>query len=192
MRRTRVLFLVMAALVVAGCLPGRVVYGSGPYRGRVVDAETKRPLAGAAVVAVWKRDGAWLVGPEGPRVAYFDAVEVVTNAQGEFEVPAKTHVTLIGWIREPDFSVYAPGYVPFPHLGTHPQGDVLESAYQSKVFEFQLPRVTAENERRYASHPTRLGGVPLSKTPITIDLINQEKRRLGLQPIPSPRERSPR
>ena len=28
----------------------------GPYRGQVVDAETKAPLAGAVVVALWRRD----------------------------------------------------------------------------------------------------------------------------------------
>jgi hypothetical protein len=192
MRRPGLLLaIVTGVLVMTGCLPGRFVYGSGPYRGRVQDADTKRPLAGAAVVAVWIREGAAL-GPEGPSEAYFNALEVLTDAQGEFMMAAKTHFTLVGRIRDPKFSVYSPGYVPFPHSGTHPQGDAIKAAYHRRVFEFRLPRVTTENEHSYADRPVRLGGVPESKVPISFRLVNQERQRLGLQPIGSPRERSRR
>jgi hypothetical protein len=184
MRRAPLLFLtVMVASLTAGCLPGYLVYPSGPYRGRVVDAETKQPLAGAAVVAVWEREGA-VLGPHGPSEEYYDAVEVVTDAQGEFTIPAQTHFTLIGRIREPKLSVYYPGYIPYPELGTQPQGEAVDLAYHRKVFEIELPKAKSREERgRHADRPVRLGDVPESKIPISMTLINKERQELGLRPI---------
>ena len=78
-------FLLLSASL-AGC--GHLVYPSGPYRGRVVDAETKQPLAGAAVLAVWRWGGPGLGHPS---EGFHDALEVLTDANGEFVVPRKTH-----------------------------------------------------------------------------------------------------
>ena len=177
------IIVTLTASCTAGGLPGHLVYPSGPYRGRVVEAETKRPLAGAAVVAVWHQE-AMLFGGHGPALDYHDALEVVTDAQGEFTIPAQTHFTLIGKIREPKLVVYYPGYIPYPELGTHPQGEAVDLAYQRKVFEIELPKVKTREERvRYANRPVDLDDVPESKIPTSMVLINEERQKLGLQPI---------
>jgi hypothetical protein len=125
-----------------------------------------------------------VLGPHGPSEEYYDALEVVTDAQGEFTIPAQTHFTLIGRIRESKLVVYYPGYVPYPRLGTQPQGKAAEIAYQRKVFEIELPKAKTREERvRHASRPIELGGVPESKIPISMTLINKESQELGLEPI---------
>lgn len=181
---TRPLLLFVIIPLMAGCLPGRLIYHSESYRGRVVDAETKRPLEGAAVVAVWQREAA-LFGGHGPAYDYHDALEVVTDAQGEFTIPAQTHVTLIGRITEPRFVVYYPGYVPYPGVGTKPQGEAEKLSYERKVFEIELPMTKTRDDRgRHADRPVYLDHrVPEAKTPTLMTLINQEREALGLKPI---------
>jgi hypothetical protein len=55
----------------------------GPFDGRVIDAETERPIAGAQVYAVWSFvDGTGFTGPAG----YAEHLGV-TNAEGRYAVP---------------------------------------------------------------------------------------------------------
>ena len=48
----------------------------GPYRGRVIDAETKQPLEGAVVLAVWENK---TPGVAGYGYSYLDSEEVLTD-----------------------------------------------------------------------------------------------------------------
>ena len=88
----------------AGC--GHLIYPSGPYSGRVVDAETGQPIAGAAVIATWIREVP--VAPHMPEQDW-DAYETVSNANGEFAtIPHRTHFTWFGWIEEPTLIASTP------------------------------------------------------------------------------------
>src|SRR2546427_6120403 len=58
----------------------------GPYRGRVIDAESKQPLEGAAVVAVWSREIAQLVQTN---TVFFATREALTGMDGTFRIEAK-------------------------------------------------------------------------------------------------------
>src|SRR5260370_28075747 len=91
----------------AGC--GHLIYPSGTYSGRVVDADTGQPIAGAAVIAAWTRDI-----PVAPHMAEqdWDAYETVSNADGEFTIPHRTHFTWFGWIEEPTLIAFYPPFAP--------------------------------------------------------------------------------
>lgn len=56
----------------------------GPYQGRVIDAESKQPLAGAVVVGIWTKVQPTIAGATG---TVFDSVEVLTDENGEFTIP---------------------------------------------------------------------------------------------------------
>ena len=171
-------------VLAAGCVPGRLVYTSGPYRGTVVDAESKKPLAGAVVLAVWFQETIVLVAGHGPAVDYHDSLEVLADSSGEFVVPEKTHVTLLGKIREPDFVVYHPGYAPYPSLKTRPQGKEVDVAYEQKVFHFELGKLETREERiRAADLPPGTSRVPEEKMANLIRLVNTEAKELGIPPI---------
>lgn len=181
MKRIGPLILGLLILSLSSGCAGHVVYASGPYRGRVVDADTQQPLVGAVVVAIWYREVP--VAPHGPAVDYHDSLEVLTDEKGEFVIPEKTHFTLLGRIREPDFVIYFPAYAPYPSTKAQPQGKEIDAAYERKVFHVELSSLkTIEERRRLADIPAS-SKVPEGKIPLLIHLVNEERLRLGLQPI---------
>ncbi|MGB7946312.1 MAG: hypothetical protein WCH75_01390, partial [Candidatus Binatia bacterium] len=66
---------------------GHVIYVDGPYHGTVIDSETKQPIEGAAVLAVWWKE-APAVGHY--TVSYYDAQETLTDREGNFTIPGVT------------------------------------------------------------------------------------------------------
>lgn len=91
-----------------------IYYSDGPWSGRVIDAETKEPIEGAVVVAVWQKVYAT---PAGNVSYFFDAVEVLTDKDGGFIIPKFRAVNIIPIIRHlegPDFTIFKPGYTAFP------------------------------------------------------------------------------
>ena len=166
-----------------GCF-GHLVYSSGPYRGQVLDAETKEPLVGAVVLAIWYWEAPGL-GGHGPAVDYHDALEALTDAQGEFTVPAKTLLTVIGKIREPKLVIYYPGYGFFPSLQAYPQDDKeVRAAYERRFFQVKLIKLKTREERmKVRDDPVWISDVPDAKMPNLVRLVNKERQMLGLQPI---------
>jgi len=168
------LVLALLALGVAGCF-GHLVYLSGPFSGRVVDASTGQPLAGAAVVAVWRQEGP---GPGHPTERFHDALEVVADADGHFTLPRKTHFTAVGEIGDPDIVAYAAGYKP-ALLG----GVDFRSGAPDRRVVIPLARPAPDERRRFAGIPLGVGLTDYSKIPNLVRLINVERRSLGLQPL---------
>jgi hypothetical protein len=182
MKKIRVFLssLLMGALT-AGCM-GHLAYYSASYRGKVVDADTKQPLLGAVVLAVWYREAA-LFGGHGPAVDYHDSLEVLTSEQGEFTIPKRNHFTWIGKIQEPEFIVYYPGYAYYPSLQAWPQGKDITSAYEKEVFQFELSNLKRPEELiKYAEPSIETAKVPAEKMPNLVRLANAQRLKLGLRP----------
>ena len=170
-------FLLLGAFL-AGC--GHLIYTGGPYRGRVVDAETKQPLAGAAVLAVWLWEGP---GLGHPREGLHDVLEILTDADGEFTIPQKTHFSLSGQIGEPHIIIYYPGYGFFPMFQVRPTGAALDSAFHDYT-EVELSQWKTRDEREWnTSIPFLAGDAPNEKMPNLIRLVNQARKGLGLPPL---------
>jgi hypothetical protein len=80
--------LIFAALVAATCTfapptyyTAPIVYFGAPIHGRVVDAETQKPIEGAVVAVEWEMIGSW------GRPGRFVEREVLTDANGKFRIP---------------------------------------------------------------------------------------------------------
>ena len=167
-----------------GCF-GHLVYLSDTYQGKVIDAETKEPLVGAVVLAIWYREAPGL-GGHGPAEGYHDALEILTDAQGEFTIPAKTHLTAIGKICEPKLVIYYPGYGFFPSLQAYPQDDKeVRAAYERRSFQVELIKLKTREERiKRADIPIDVDyRIPEAKMPNLFRLVNKERKELGLKPI---------
>ena len=84
------------------------------YEGRVIDAETKLPLADAAVVVIWMKQPAISIDA----VESFQAArETLTDADGRFALdatPPKTWNPFRPLREQLDVVVFAPGYGSFP------------------------------------------------------------------------------
>ena len=125
-----------------------LVTADGPYLGRVVDAETKEPIEGAAVVAVWTKNVfAWVQSNQWFEYAH----EEVTDEHGEFEVsglPWHRHIRLFlnpfEWMEasEPDFYILKPGYGWYPQHQLNPprQSKVLMLEHFKDYVVIELPQ----------------------------------------------------
>ena len=156
----------------------------GPYRGQVIDAETKQPLAGAVVVARWDRDVAQII----QSTAYlYEVCEVLTDGNGAFALHAEEierHApprTL-----RPIFLIFRPGYGSYPRYHRAPQG-FLGGIFEGAGATVELPRLRTREERLEV-----IGGlppllVPGEEVPNLIRLMNIERVNLGLQPVGPPK-----
>ena len=153
------------------------LYSGGPWRGRVIDADTKQPIEGAVVAVAWHRVYDCGVGT----YPYFqEAREVLTDKTGSFEIPAYVEKRSKSFwrskdlggdlraglicsgpiIRDPDFIVYKPSYGNFPHqdelciysIGPKPSAVEYQVLYKEIVKEQQIIRA----ERKTKTFPEGL------------------------------------
>ena len=93
-----------------------------PYKGKVIDADTKEPIHGAAVLVVYWREVPTIVAGSNSFPA--DAQETFTDNMGEFKIPWK-----IAWfgkarrIPEATVTIFKPGYGVFPR---HKRSEALD------------------------------------------------------------------
>ncbi|MGA2193311.1 MAG: carboxypeptidase-like regulatory domain-containing protein [Nitrospirota bacterium] len=161
-----VLFALLSFL--SGCV-------AGPWRGRVIDSETKGPIEGAAVVAVWY--GSRLTLDEGSMQYFSDARETVTDKDGRFELPAyKYNPTFQS--KNPKFTIFKPGYGAFPLKSATPEG--LDSEYFTTGGGLvELPKLKTRKER--LDTLVHLGYFNFMKTPNLFRYREIESKDLGLR-----------
>jgi hypothetical protein len=100
-----VLMLTAAVLLFPGC----GIFYKPAFRGRVTDAETGKPVAGAAVVAQYNK-GAVIGGPAGPSSYTQGARETLTDENGEFRIPPYFALTPFCTEENTIFFIFKPGY----------------------------------------------------------------------------------
>jgi hypothetical protein len=154
----------------------------GPYRGQVVDAETKAPLVGAVVVIHWLRDRVY---PFHTVAENYAVRETVTDSAGRFLVEVTdVEESAPGRTRRPGFFIFLPGY------GSYPRGHVSPRGFTGNIFEQQgaiveLPRLRDLEERR--KHLLLFGhgdfsSAPFREVPELVRRINAERVAIGLEP----------
>jgi hypothetical protein len=84
---------------------------AGPYRGTIVDAESKRPLAGAGVVLIWQRPD-----PQFPqRRQTVAARDAMTDVAGQFVLEvAPIEEQFAKQAFAPRIVIFKAGYIPYP------------------------------------------------------------------------------
>jgi len=149
-----------------------------PYYGRVVDAETGMPLAGAVVVAVWTRRE---VFPFHAHSVFYDACDVLTDRNGAFTLDGRPiEASPPRGFEPPVFVVFLPGYSVYGAAGRKVvsgrpfiRGD--SQAYHDVTIG--LVKLKTREERVSA-----LGGIPHGPPPEKIPryqaLMNEEYERL--------------
>jgi hypothetical protein len=159
------------------------LYAGGPYKGMVIDTETKQAIEGAVVLAVWDKD---YLGPAG-RVSYFlDTEEVLTDVNGRFVIGTHPPRTFsLALVSGPRLLIYRPGYGFFPDYGVNPKIKIsskeLLRMMETEGVTIELTQLTRE-ERLYTVR--KMSGetlsVPENKKPILLQLRSLERKALGL------------
>ena len=184
---------VMTAVFAIGMLltgPGfghsNPAFAGGPYKGRVVDSETGRPLEGAVVLAVWNLNVPVIVDTVD---VFLDAEEVLTDGNGRFAVGRHTPRSLKpGKVEGPYLTIYYPGYGFYPMNHVSPPiptfggtDEVLKRMDKEEVI-FELPRLKTREDRIRVQGCVFEHNVPDDKMPNLLRLLNLERKRLGLAP----------
>ncbi len=89
---------------------GYLAFAQGPYHGRVIDAETKDPIEGAVVLAIWRELTPGVA--QHPKATYHDVRETFTDRGGNFTIPGILGIPseATAKIDEPLFTIFKPGH----------------------------------------------------------------------------------
>lgn len=199
-----ILSIILLLLVLTSNIFGRgwICYHDGPYKGKVVDAETGEAIDGAVVLGEWPLEH--YGGPAGPIITFCDAQETVTDKNGEFKVPRAFcfHIWPFTKMGEESFKVFKPGYDSYP-----PSLPVLKSPVTKEISEaaqkykheyivdikkgennlIKLKSAKDKTEREWIVNHISLIRIPdnmrQKKAKQMIDLINKDCKSLDLQPF---------
>jgi hypothetical protein len=178
----RFIFVSITALLFSACT---ISHEYGPYKGKVVDKETGEPIRGAVVFMRFFTD--FQLSPGGPVSKFVDAVEVLTDKNGEFEISRrKLQATrfLHGWDKYAPVIIFKPGYGAFPgHPGTGPHFGMAGSIPEGEHVTIKLPKLKTREERKKNLGNLWAGSsVPKEKHQILDKYKTIERSEIGLTP----------
>lgn len=182
-----------------------LIYHKPAFEGKVIDAETKEPIEGAVVVAIYNKTLMSLGA--GTNSYEINVREALTNKDGYFRIPSYT--TLIqpfSWESWATFIIYKPGYGSYPSPQTHPRlslneqeryfslgwgreekfeaylGDWKYGIMTLKAGIVELPRLHTR-EDRLRTIPGTPTFIKSKYLPLLYGLINEEAAHFGLSPV---------
>jgi hypothetical protein len=100
--------VLIALLILCGVVDA--AKAEGPWSGRVIVAGTERPVSDAVVIVYWERRIPGIIH-EG--IELDDVVEVVTNAEGKFVIPARhsANLSLFFRVEGPRMQIFRAGFI---------------------------------------------------------------------------------
>jgi hypothetical protein len=157
-----------------------------PYRGLILDSDTKAPLAGAVVVARWVRERVY---PFQVNTEPYAVRETLTDIEGRFVMDVKDiEQSAPRRTRKPEFVVFLPGHGSFPHRYTAPKGFLAE-LFEGAGTTIELPRLSNRQQRLdmlSSASPYRFSETPHQSLPRLVQAVNAERIALGLSPYLPP------
>jgi len=166
----------VGCLYYIGCL--QPVRYEGPYRGKVVDADTGAPIAGAAVLGVWYREYLTVAGGVG---RYYDAREVLTDANGDFTIQGQG-LLLLSNVIPGSTVIFKAGYEYF-EFSSLAWEDLKEGRphaeirWEGKKALIPLKKLTLEERKKRLIGLA--GSFPQKKQKLLIRELNKESIELG-------------
>ena len=174
-------------LFVSGCegvifpLPYRSL---APFEGKVIDAETKEPIEGAVILAVYYFTTYTIAGSNSHLK---DGQETLTDKKGEFKLPrTKRWFVLNRGYPEGTLEIFKPGYGTLAHKQAMAVGDNKSWPSPAKYIVYELPRLRTVEERRKV-HIDSYNEIPYEHRKLYFDAKNKERIFLGYEPFPVPK-----
>ena len=87
-----------------------MIYSKPEFHGRVIDSETKEPIAGAVVVVLYYKRSTFSLNPGGPSSFVTKAKETLTDKNGEFFFPSYSELMYLNEDVGARFIFFKPGY----------------------------------------------------------------------------------
>jgi hypothetical protein len=199
-RRKIVYWTIAIAAVIVGYHVGWVIFHKPAYHGRVIDAETKRPIEGAVVVAIYE---AWALKLLRSDYDVVGVRETLTNKNGEFHISSYNTIIVPWWVRsDTRFVIYKPGYGDYPRhyvsppslsldqgeqfflgeLGTPGEFERLSKKIKVTYGVVELPKLKTREERLRSISGT-LTDFGSKELPLSHEAINEEYKKFGLSEV---------
>lgn len=201
----RIIFIfasIIGFVFISSAHAGWFIYSKPEFRGRIIDAETKKPIESAVVVVLYMK---WeFGGPGGGSTEPMDAKETLTDKNGDFYFPS--YVTMIGPLsreRVAEFIIFKPGYKSITFITgkeisdeiyfaiekemigkegelkeTDPLGDL--HAWKGILGVVELEKAKTRKER-LDTKPSPPSDYTSKELPLFIKIINEEGNNLGLK-----------
>ncbi len=182
---------------------GWLFFSKPEFKGRILDAETKEPVQGAVVAAIYHKYSYHLFGA-GTEIC--NTRETLTDENGEFRIPS--YYTIIDPFSLEDktsFIFYKPGYAPgavhnspIYYFGNYPEnfftreiGERAEAIKSSVTGEkvmitygvVEMPRVKNTREERLRAMPSSPGLTDSDDLPLLYKAINEERKKFGMKEV---------
>ncbi len=195
--RPRLVSLALFFLVLGSYSNPAISRAAGPWRGRVVDSETREPLNGVAVLAVWHRNRAMDGAVGWTHTGHIGSTETVTDSAGRFTIPSRNFFTFgIGFrVDGPQLMFFKAGYGGWRFSGRSEDltgdGALVEmralrtSQEQTNYLEGRWTREERkqlEQSWRHADRPENPFGIPYEEARGYEAAINEARAKLGLRP----------
>ena len=174
-----VLPLVFVLTSGTGCRTGY----DGPYKGRVIGAETGLPIQGVVVLGVWYKE---IPNPAGSSSTYYDARETVTDEKGDFYIPGMGPL-ILSTVRPMHVLIFKAGY---EYIGMGPwEAFKVDRVFQEKIkWEgnraiVPLKKLSREERERQMPPSEPPVEAPLRKVRLMLEEINKDLIARGVKPI---------
>ena len=179
MMKTKLIALIYFLLFLPACAsPFRY---DGPYDGRVVDAETGKPMDGVVVLGVWYKEAPTVAGAVS---SYYDAAETVTDKNGDFKISGKG-LKILSNVGVMNVLIFKAGY---EYMGmwtweAFKEDELLKKKirWEEKRVIVPLKKLTMEERQKQGSpdFPSQIQG---EKMKLMLDEINNDRTQRGLDP----------
>ena len=179
--------ILLILLTICFCLISGMSLLTGKYylssfEGKVIDSETKEPIEGAAVLAVYYKV---TYTPAGSNSYAVDAQETLTGPDGQFKIPPKAGRSndYRGKL-ECNLIIFKPGYGVFPdHKLSEAVGENKSWPPPEKYIVYEIPNLKTREERDRNLMFCQYSSLPYEKRKNLFRLVNEERINLGYKPL---------
>jgi hypothetical protein len=179
MKRFSTIIFVAILFYLPGCV--YAVRADGPYEGRVIDADTGKPIERVAILGTWYTAQ---FSPAGSTHNFYDARETVTDGSGEFVIPGMG-LRVMSNLEPMHVLIFKAGYeylnVPWVSL----KKDFLlkeKIKWEGNKAIIPLRRLTTEDRKKSQTFPPYPpSGAPKEKVRLMMEEIYKERKARGLE-----------
>ena len=145
----------------------------GPFRGRMIDADTDEPIPGAVAVVIWLEIVPTLMHTNHK---FYDATVGVSGLDGTFQIPRRSTPFFASRIEKPAIEHFAPWYA---RIGIDKSEEGFTTVRMRKW------GALSRQEQLHHGSMGQAMRIPDKEMKALINLINIERQRIGLRPVRS-------
>ncbi|MBN1849511.1 MAG: hypothetical protein JW932_13095 [Deltaproteobacteria bacterium] len=151
------------------------------FSGIVIDSDSKKPLTGAAVLAIYYHESYSIAGAN---LWATDGQETLTDENGKFYIPSKKRwFVLYRGYTQGKLIIFKPGYGVFPsHKFSKAVGVNKTWPPPEKSVVYKLPKLSTKEERKANMYFNDFYDLPHQKIINFLNILNEEYKYLGIRP----------